>query len=76
MEVDVSIVNGGFLKTKKTLITAVVSIISFVGAYFVGDVNLVELLQVASPLLGVVFMGREMSTTLQTKIDELNSKKK
>ena len=76
MEVNVSIVNGGFLKTKKTLITAVVSIISFVAAYFVGDVNLVELLQVAIPLLGVVFMGNEISISLQTKIDELNSKKK
>lgn len=71
-----SIVNGGFLKTKKTLITAVVSIISFVAAYFVGDVNLVELLQVAIPLFGVVFMGNEISISLQTKIDELNSKKK
>lgn len=71
-----SIVNGGFFKTKKTLITAVVSIISFVAAYFVGDVNLVELLQVAIPLLGVVFMGNEISISLQTKIDELNSKKK
>ena len=76
MEVNVSIVNGGFLKTKKTLITAVVRIISFVAAYFVGDVNLVELLQVAIPLLGVVFMGNEISISLQTKIDELNSKKK
>jgi hypothetical protein len=76
MEVNVSIVNGGFFKTKKTLITAVVSIISFVAAYFVGDVNLVELLQVAIPLLGVVFMGNEISISLQTKIDELNSKKK
>ncbi len=71
-----SIVNGGFFKTKKTLITAVVSIVSFVAAYFVGDVNLVELLQVAIPLLGVVFMGNEISISLQTKIDELNSKKK
>ena len=76
MEVNVSIVNGGFFKTKKTLITAVVSIVSFVAAYFVGDVNLVELLQVAIPLLGVVFMGNEISISLQTKIDELNSKKK
>ena len=71
-----SFVNGGFFSNKKTLITAVVSIISFVAAYFVGDVNLVELLQVAIPLLGVVFMGNEISTSLQAKIDELNSKKK
>ncbi len=71
-----SILNGGFLSDKKTLITGIVATISFVAAYLVGDIALVDLLQVALPLGGVIFMGNEITTSLQTKIDELNSKKK
>ncbi len=71
-----SIITGGFLQTKKTLITAIVSVISCVAAYLVGDVGLVDLLQVVIPLFGVIFLGQELSTTLTEKIDSLNSKKK
>ncbi len=67
---------GGCLKNKKTLVTSVVSFISCIAMYLVGDVSLVDLLQIIIPLFGVIFLGRELTDSLQTKINELNSKKK
>ena len=60
---------GGCLKNKKTLVTAVVSFISCIAMYLVGDVSLVDLLQIIIPLFGVIFFGRELTDSLQTKID-------
>ncbi len=71
-----NIITGGFLKTKKTIITGVVAVVSFVAAYLVGDIALVDLIQVIIPLFGVIFLGHEISENLKTQIDELNSKKK
>ena len=67
---------SGCLKNKKTLVTSVVSLISCIAMYLVGDVSLIDLLQIAIPLFGVIFLGRELTGSLQSKIDELNSKKK
>ena len=67
---------GGCLKNKKTLVTSVVSFISCVAMYLVGDVEIIDLLQICAPLFGVIFLGKELTVSLQTKIDELNSKKK
>ncbi len=67
---------SGCLKNKKTLVTSVVSLISCIAMYLVGDVSLIDLLQIAIPLFGVIFLGRELTDNLQSKIDELNSKKK
>lgn len=39
------VVSGGFLQGKKTYVVAVLFILSSVGGYLVGDVNLVGLLQ-------------------------------
>ncbi len=71
-----NIITGGFLSGKKTLITAIVSLISCVAAYLVGDVGLVDLIQVIVPLFGVIFMGREISENLKSDLEKLNSKKK
>ncbi len=67
---------GGCLKNKKTLVTAVVSFISCIAMYLVGDVSLIDLLQIAVPLFGVIFLGKELTSSLQEKIDQLNNKKK
>ncbi|MBR1544419.1 MAG: hypothetical protein IJ638_00540 [Alphaproteobacteria bacterium] len=67
---------GGCLKNKKTLVTSVISFISCIAMYLVGDVSLIDLLQIIVPLFGVIFLGRELTDGLQAKIDELNSKKK
>ena len=67
---------SGCLKNKKTLVTSVVSLISCIAMYLVGDVSLIDLLQIAIPLFGVIFLVRELTSNLQAKIDELNTKKK
>ena len=67
---------SGCLKNKKTVVTSVVSLISCVAMYLVGDVSLIDLLQIVIPLFGVIFLGCELTDSLQTKIDEMNSKKK
>ncbi|MBR4315850.1 MAG: hypothetical protein IKP65_02605 [Alphaproteobacteria bacterium] len=67
---------SGCLKNKKTVVTSVVSLISCVAMYLVGDVSLIDLLQIVIPLFGVIFLGSELTDSLQTKIDEMNSKKK
>ena len=67
---------SGCLKSKKTVVTSVVSLISCVAMYLVGDVSLIDLLQIVIPLFGVIFLGRELTDSIQTKIEEMNSKKK
>ncbi len=52
------IINGGMLKGKKTYITTTIGILTAIGAYFVGEMNLVNLLQTVFPLAGILFMRK------------------
>ena len=49
---------GGFLAGKKTYITAITGIVGALGAYLVGDMNLVEAFQVVWPLISVAFLRK------------------
>ena len=54
--IDIS--TGGFLAGKKTYITAVTGIVGALGAYLVGDMNLIEAFQVIWPLITVAFLRK------------------
>ncbi len=56
MNTILSIINGGLFKGKKTYITTGVGIISAIGAFFVGDLGLIDLLQTVFPLAGIFFL--------------------
>jgi hypothetical protein len=71
-----SILNGGFLSGKKTYVTAFVGMVTVFASYLVGDLSLTGLVEIMLPLLGVVFLKREMTTALVDKIEEVKSKKK
>lgn len=70
-----SILNGGLLSGKKTYVTALVGLVSAVAAYLVGDLSLAALVEIMFPLLGVVFLKREMTAALSDKIDVIGKKK-
>jgi len=46
------------LAGKKTYITAITGIVGALGAYLVGDMNLVEAFQVIWPLISVAFLRK------------------
>ncbi len=52
------IINGGMLKGKKTYITTTIGILTAIEVYFVGEMNLVNLLQTVFPLAGILFMRK------------------
>ncbi len=57
------IINGGFLKGKKTYITTIIGILTAIGAYLIGEINLVNLLQTVFPLAGIFFIRKGMKET-------------
>ncbi len=54
------IINGGMLKGKKTYITTTLGILTAIGAYLAGEMNLVNLLQTVFPLAGLFFIRKGM----------------
>jgi uncharacterized membrane protein YkvI len=74
-EKEMSILNGGFLSGKKTYVTALVGVVTALAAYLVGDLGLAALVEIMFPLLGVVFLKREMTSALSEKIDGIGKKK-
>ena len=46
-----NIAEGGFLKGKKTYITAILAVLGAVGAYLTGDLALTETIQVVIPAI-------------------------
>ena len=58
-----SVMSGGFLSGKKTYITAILGILAAVGAYLMGGMNLVEMLQTAVPLAAVGFLRAGVSNS-------------
>ncbi len=55
---------GGFLAGKKTYITAATGILTAVGAYLIGEMNLVETFQVVWPLISVAFLRKGVEDKL------------
>lgn len=49
---------GGFLAGKKTYITAVTGIVGAIGAYLAGEMDLIQTLQAAWPLITVAFLRK------------------
>ncbi|MDR1476758.1 MAG: hypothetical protein LBI17_01360 [Rickettsiales bacterium] len=71
-----NILNGGFLSGKKTYVTAAVGIVTVLASYLVGDIGLAGLAEIMFPLLGVIFLKREMTAALSDKIEDVKSNKK
>ena len=51
-----TVMGGGWFKGKKTYVTAILGILAAVGAYGLGEMNLVEMLQTAVPLAAMGFL--------------------
>ncbi len=49
---------GGFLAGKKTYITAITGIIGALGAYLIGEMDLVQTFQAVWPLIAVAFLRK------------------
>ena len=67
-------IGGGFLKGKKVMMTAILSILSCVVAYLVGDIGVVDLIQIVVPLLGVLFLGKNIQDEMGQQLEEINKK--
>ena len=56
------IIKGGYLKDKKTYVVSSVGIISAIGAYLVGDEDILTMMQTIFMLGGIYFLKQESST--------------
>jgi hypothetical protein len=56
------IINGGYLKDKKTYIVSSIGIVSAIGAYLIGDEDVFTMLQTIFTLSGIYFLKQESST--------------
>ncbi len=56
------IINGGYLKNKKTYVVSGVGIVSAIGAYLVGDEDVFGMLQTIFTLGGIYFLRQESGT--------------
>jgi hypothetical protein len=56
------IINGGYLKGKKTYIVSSIGIVSAIGAYLIGDEDIFTMLQTIFTLSGIYFLKQESST--------------
>lgn len=52
------ILKGNFLPGKKTYITAAIGILTAIGAYSTGDLDLAGLLNTVFPLAGILFLRK------------------
>ncbi len=53
-----NISRGGWLAGKKTYITAVTGIVAALGAYLIGEMDLIQTFQAVWPLLTVAFLRK------------------
>jgi hypothetical protein len=67
------IINGGYLKDKKTYIVSSIGIVSAIGAYLIGDEDIFTMLQTIFTLGGIYFLKQESST--KGKDNGTNSRK-
>jgi len=56
------IINGGYLKGRRTYVVSSVGIVAAIGAYLVGDQDLFTMLQTIFTLGGIYFLKQESST--------------
>lgn len=55
---------GGFLAGKKTYITAITGIIGAIGAYLIGEMDLIQTFQAVWPLIAVAFLRKGVEDKL------------
>ncbi len=55
---------GGWLAGKKTYITAVTGIVAALGAYLVGEMDLIQTFQTVWPLIAVAFLRKGVEDKL------------
>ena len=67
---------NGILKSKKTYVAGALGLGTVIGAYLVGDISVVEAIPVAIPLLGVIFLKRELDDATAAKVDAIATKAK
>lgn len=60
----IDITRGGFLAGKKTYITAITGIITAIGAYLIGEMDLVQTFQAVWPLITVAFLRKGVADNL------------
>ncbi|MBR5904107.1 MAG: hypothetical protein IKZ49_01070 [Alphaproteobacteria bacterium] len=56
------VINGGYLKGRRTYVVSSVGIVAAIGAYLVGDQDLFTMLQTIFTLGGIYFLKQESST--------------
>ena len=56
------IINGGYLKGRRTYVVSGVGIISAIGAYLIGEEDVFTMLQTIFTLSGIYFLKQESST--------------
>ena len=56
------IINGGYLKNRKTYVVSTVGIVSAIGAYLIGDEDVFTMLQTIFTMSGIYFLKQESST--------------
>ncbi|MBN2779943.1 MAG: hypothetical protein JXQ74_02635 [Alphaproteobacteria bacterium] len=59
------IINGGLLKGKKTYITTTLGLLSALGAYLIGEMDLAGFLQTVFPLVGILFLRKGIADQSQ-----------
>ncbi|NQV83449.1 MAG: hypothetical protein HQ494_06465 [Rhodospirillales bacterium] len=59
-----NISRGGFLAGKKTYITAITGIIGALGAYLIGELDLMQTFQAVWPLITVAFLRKGVEDKL------------
>ncbi|MBT3305600.1 MAG: hypothetical protein HN377_03870 [Alphaproteobacteria bacterium] len=52
----IDIPRGGFLAGKKTYITAITGIVTTIGGYLIGEIDLIQTFQTIWPLIAVAFL--------------------
>ena len=56
------IINGGYLRGRKTYVVSTIGIVSAIGAYLIGDEDIFTMLQTIFTLSGIYFLKQESST--------------
>ncbi|MDR0319124.1 MAG: hypothetical protein LBH81_00070 [Rickettsiales bacterium] len=65
-----SVIRGGQLRGKKTYITAITGIVSAVGLYLSGELDIFMTMQAVFPMLGILFLRKSISETIKEEPDD------
>jgi len=69
------IITGGYFTGHRTYIISGVGIMTAIGSYLVGDINIFEMLSAVYPLMGIYFLRRSMDNSQRRKNGKTNTKK-